>query len=320
MPDPSFTPREEARLPCATSTTAGARPGEAGDAVRDREFKTRANGGAQPFSVRPVAIVEPGFHALVDEGRVRPDLYGASPSSRFRFPRCESAARTSPRCAAVCLEGVPGPHVEEKVIDVASQTVLAALPWHGNVREMRTLLEGLVQATPETTISLRTLLEHVTLDAPEAVHAPSACPCAKRGSVFEREYVAAVVAQHHGRIPDAAKSLGIQRTNLYRKLRRCAWRTPRSTPNAAGRDSLPHRSGVFPSPALAVRRRWLVLLAAGPARGQAPEVDGWDTGRWRFGHWPSLPRRAEETSAGTATSSTRPRTPSRALRPPWARR
>jgi len=27
----------------------------------------------------------------------------------------------------------------------------------------------------------------------------------------------------------------------------------------------------------------LVLLAAGPARGQAPEVDGWDTGRWRFG-------------------------------------
>jgi DNA-binding NtrC family response regulator len=36
---------------------------------------------------------------------------------------------------------------------------------------------------------------------------------------FEREYIAAVVAQHHGRIPDAAKSLGIQRTNLYRKLR-----------------------------------------------------------------------------------------------------
>ena len=33
---------------------------------RDREFKTRLNGGAQLLSLRPVAIVEPGFHALVD--------------------------------------------------------------------------------------------------------------------------------------------------------------------------------------------------------------------------------------------------------------
>jgi two-component system nitrogen regulation response regulator NtrX len=36
---------------------------------------------------------------------------------------------------------------------------------------------------------------------------------------FEREYIAAVLEQHHGRISDAAKALGIQRTNLYRKLR-----------------------------------------------------------------------------------------------------
>jgi two-component system NtrC family response regulator len=36
---------------------------------RDREFKTRSTAGAQLFTARPVAIVDPGFHALVDEGR-----------------------------------------------------------------------------------------------------------------------------------------------------------------------------------------------------------------------------------------------------------
>jgi two-component system nitrogen regulation response regulator NtrX len=36
---------------------------------------------------------------------------------------------------------------------------------------------------------------------------------------FEREYIAAVLEQHQGRISDAAKALGIQRTNLYRKMR-----------------------------------------------------------------------------------------------------
>jgi len=36
---------------------------------------------------------------------------------------------------------------------------------------------------------------------------------------FESEYIAAVVAQHNGRNPEAAKTLGIQRSNLYRKMR-----------------------------------------------------------------------------------------------------
>ena len=36
---------------------------------------------------------------------------------------------------------------------------------------------------------------------------------------FEREYISAMLEQHHGRISEAAKALGIQRTNLYRKMR-----------------------------------------------------------------------------------------------------
>jgi two-component system nitrogen regulation response regulator NtrX len=36
---------------------------------------------------------------------------------------------------------------------------------------------------------------------------------------FEREYIAAVLDRHRGRIGDAAKTLGLQRTNLYRKIR-----------------------------------------------------------------------------------------------------
>ena len=69
------------------------------------------------------------------------------------------------------------------------------------------------------TISLRALLEHITLDAPNGVHPALGASLREARLRFEREYIAAVVAQHHGRIPDAAKSLGIQRTNLYRKLR-----------------------------------------------------------------------------------------------------
>jgi len=36
---------------------------------------------------------------------------------------------------------------------------------------------------------------------------------------FEREWIAATLAMHHGSVGEAAKALGIQRTNLYRKVR-----------------------------------------------------------------------------------------------------
>ena len=36
---------------------------------------------------------------------------------------------------------------------------------------------------------------------------------------FERDYVALVLRRHQGRVGDAARTLGIQRTNLYRKAR-----------------------------------------------------------------------------------------------------
>jgi len=36
---------------------------------------------------------------------------------------------------------------------------------------------------------------------------------------FEREYIAAVLEQHGGRVNDTAAALGVRRTNLYRKMR-----------------------------------------------------------------------------------------------------
>ena len=187
---------------------------------RDREFKTRPNGGAQLLSLRPVAIVEPEFHALVTKAACGRISTAASRNSRSRFPPCASAARTSHRWRSCSWRGrARCSAVETKTMDTAAQTVLAALPWHGNARELKDLLEGLVQATPDPAISLRALLEHITLDAPNGVHPVLGASLREARQRFEREYIAAVVAQHHGRIPDAAKSLGIQRTNLYRKLR-----------------------------------------------------------------------------------------------------
>ena len=51
---------------------------------------------------------------------------------------------------------------------------------------------------------------------------------------FEREYIAAVLQHHRGRIADAARALGIQRTNLYRKMRRLNLMRPRGSTRGEG--------------------------------------------------------------------------------------
>ena len=67
-------------------------------------------------------------------------------------------------------------------------------------------------------IGLEDLLAHVRLDGGAVVYSNGGTLRQARAR-FEREYIAAVLEQHHGRISEAAKVLGIQRTNLYRKMR-----------------------------------------------------------------------------------------------------
>ena len=67
-------------------------------------------------------------------------------------------------------------------------------------------------------IQLDDLLDHASLDGmPARFDAGVTLRDAK--ARFERDCISAVLMRHHGRVGEAAKALGIQRTNLYRKVR-----------------------------------------------------------------------------------------------------
>jgi two-component system nitrogen regulation response regulator NtrX len=187
---------------------------------RDREFLQRSRGDALPFTARPMAAVDLDFQSHIDEGRVRLDLHRRFAEFRIALPPLRERREDIPALAQffvtrACRER----DAADKTLDSGAQAVLSAMPWHGNSRELRDLLDSLVQATPDCIITLQALLDHVSLDAPNGPHPALGASLREARMCFEREYIAAVVARHHGRIPDAAKSLGIQRTNLYRKLR-----------------------------------------------------------------------------------------------------
>ena len=188
--------------------------------LRDREAVLAETGDTINFDVRPMAGVDGGFDGAVQEGRVREDLYRRLSVIRIDMPPLRNRREDIPALANYFLRELCATlRVPPKTLSRPALSLIAALPWRGNAVELRTLLETVVTSSQGGRgIALEDLLEHVRLDGGSVVFSNGGTLKQARAR-FEREYISAVLEQHHGRISEAAKSLGIQRTNLYRKMR-----------------------------------------------------------------------------------------------------
>lgn len=187
--------------------------------LRDREAVLSPDRTRVELDIRPITAVEPGFEQAVEEGRLRRDLYDRLSLIRIELPPLRQRREDIPFLANHFLKEICRANGSPlKTLTRSATTLLAALPWRGNAPELRALLERLVLLTPHGSIRLEDVLAQVRLDGSE-VTAVGGTTLREARMRFEREYIAAVVRQHHGRMGEAAQALGIQRTNLYRKLR-----------------------------------------------------------------------------------------------------
>jgi DNA-binding NtrC family response regulator len=100
----------------------------------------------------------------------------------------------------------------------AALAVMCALPWAGNLAELRVVIEGALAQSADAVVQIEQVLPSLQLDRSTTAFLP--CGSLREARMrFGRDYIAAVL-QHHGRkIGEAAHTLGIQRPNLYRKAR-----------------------------------------------------------------------------------------------------
>jgi DNA-binding NtrC family response regulator len=118
--------------------------------------------------------------------------------------------------------GVPVPAFSREAL-----TLLAALPWRRNLEELREVVNVLVRAAVGGTVRLEDVLDHVPIE-PVAPGQVAAGSLREARLSFERHYIASVVNRHPGRMAEAARMLGMQRTNLYRKVRQLGIGFPRT--------------------------------------------------------------------------------------------
>jgi transcriptional regulator of acetoin/glycerol metabolism len=178
-------------------------------------------GDTQPrhVDVRLLAMTNRNLHDEVKSGRFRGDLYYRISVTRIQIPPLRErdididllVEHFNRRLAL--RHAVPLRRLNPEVM-----AVLRAYSWPGNVREMRNIIENLLLTSREEDVGLdelpaELLAETATVSAAEPVLLQST-------SLEETERAAIARAVHgaHGNLAQAARSLGVSRSTLYRKL------------------------------------------------------------------------------------------------------
>jgi two-component system nitrogen regulation response regulator NtrX len=190
-----------------------------------RDTEVRIDGAPTPTRLRWIASAAPGIDADVEAGRLRRDLYRRLAASRIELPPLGDRAEDVPLLAVRLLEEWCAVQDRDaKALTQPALALLSALAWPGNLAELQITVERAAQTAPGDGIQIEDILGALKLDRLTPLDRPPA-GFVPLGSLrdarlrFERDYIASVLRHHGWNIADAARALGIQRPNLYRKAR-----------------------------------------------------------------------------------------------------
>jgi len=198
-------------------------------------------GGEQTLKVdvRVIAATNRDLQADVAAGKFREDLYFRLAVVPLRAPPLRDRADDVPLLCAAFIDATARENgMRPKPISEEAVAMLSAYPWPGNVRELRNVIERLVILS-EDTIGVGDLPEEiveevernrrekaaggqVTGDALPRIELPAearALPLREFRDLVERDYILARLDENGWNISRTAGLLGIERTNLHKKMR-----------------------------------------------------------------------------------------------------
>ena len=109
-----------------------------------------------------------------------------------------------------------------KSFEPAATALLQHYPWPGNVRELRNVIERLMIMVPGDSISAADLAFLAQRDgtSPDLTgSAPSHMTLHQARDRFERDLILRTLGEQQGNMSRTAEALGVERSNLYRKMR-----------------------------------------------------------------------------------------------------
>ncbi len=190
-------------------------------------------GGAKPIevNVRVVAATNKNLPEEVRAGRFREDLYYRLNVVELRCPPLRERREDVPLLAAAFLsEAVKRNATQPRTLADDALQALAREDWPGNVRQLRNVVEQLAILAPRETITAEDVSGLVRAAAPTAASATDPYRGARTFDEFkdvaERDFLVRRLEENGWNVKKTAELLGMQRSNLYKKLERYGIRKP----------------------------------------------------------------------------------------------
>ena len=195
-----------------------------------QEFEFEQVGGSKTFSVdaRVILATNEDLSRAVAEGRFRQDLYYRVNVINIELPPLRERISDIPLLADHFLQRVvreTGKKVEG--FTPQAMTALQAYRWTGNVRELQNVIERAVLLGKNRTIGVEDLPPSVLTAGPVSVEPLGERTLKQALSNPERQIILDVLEAHHWNRQASAEALGINRTTLYKKMKRLGLDEPR---------------------------------------------------------------------------------------------
>jgi two-component system nitrogen regulation response regulator NtrX len=173
--------------------------------------------------VRVVAATNKDLPAAIKSGQFREDLYFRLNVIPIFIPPLRARQADIPLLADHFMAGFAREYGRRaKTLSAEAVRELQRYPWPGNVRELRNVIERLMIMVPDETIGDADVAflnrDVITPHVPVATGS-DLLPLHAARDRFERQYILRVLAAQQGNMSRTAEALGVERSNLYRKMR-----------------------------------------------------------------------------------------------------
>jgi two-component system nitrogen regulation response regulator NtrX len=172
---------------------------------------------------RVLAATNKDLPAEIRAGRFREDLYFRLNVVPISVPPLRERAEDIPLLADHFMAMLAREYGRlPKTFDADAVAALQRYKWPGNVRELRNLVERLMIMVPGDRVSSRDLgfLEHgFETSVPPMARSATMAPLHHARDEFEKQYILRALANQHGNMSRTAEVLGVERSNLYKKMR-----------------------------------------------------------------------------------------------------
>src|SRR5687768_15718542 len=172
--------------------------------------------------VRVIAATNKDLTGEIRNGRFREDLYFRLNVIPIFVPPLRDREADIPRLADHFINEFAREYGRRaKTFDASALAVLTGYAWPGNVRELRNTIERLMIMVPGDVVTAgdMTFLEG-NPPPPDAIEeGAEITPLHQARDRFERDYILRALARQQGNISRTADVLGVERSNLYRKMR-----------------------------------------------------------------------------------------------------